>query len=439
MSRYATAETPPLDVSRFGARVLVIAPHPDDELIAPGGLTFEARRSGAKVRAIMLTCGDGFRKAARSLGKGRATPASYAKLGTMRHRECSDALSALGVPAEDRIFLGYPDTGLRSLWEFDWDPGQAHLGRNGHREVPYDFAFRKGAPYCGASIVADLESIIADYHPTAIVYPDPNDQHPDHRAAAAFVEYALYDSGYDCRRFTYVAHFGHYPFPWAYVPSMPLSAPTELREVGTRWEALPLAADAAASKLAALKRYASQMRLPHMNVYLRSFVRRNELFGTYEPARPVRREDGASPPSSADPHDVVVREPADAAVPALLRKGVRPTEMRMAVGSELLWLGITVPGSSAAQPPCVLHLRLLGERAAERFDATVRGEAVEIAAHHADSVTPSDVQVRRTGETLWLGVPVALVGGRSAGLVAGEVLAPDGRSNATAWRPVLFR
>ncbi|MDO8914619.1 MAG: PIG-L family deacetylase [Coriobacteriia bacterium] len=435
----SATETPPLAVSRFGSRVLVIAPHPDDEVIAPGGLTWEARNSGADVRAVMLTCGDGFKKAARALGKGRATPASFLSLGTMRRSECSDALAALGVPEQDRIFLGYPDAGLRALWEFDWDPAQVHLGRNGHTEVPYDFAYRRGAPYCGASVTADLSSIIADYRPTAIVYPDPNDRHPDHQAAAAFVEYALYDSGYECRRFTYVAHFGHYPFPWAYVPSLSLAAPEELLEVGTRWETLQLSREAIAKKLAALRRYASQMWIPHMNVYLRSFVRRNELFGTYAPARPLRLENDTSPPSSPDAHDVVVRQPVDTVVPAILQKGNRATEVRMAIGSNRLWLGVTVPGSSTVRRPSALHLRLLGGRTPKRFDATVRGEVVEVSTRYADSVSPTDVVVRRLGDTLWLGLPVALVEGRRVALVAGEVMGPNGRPVTTAWRPVLLR
>ena len=289
------------------------------------------------------------------------------------------------------------------------------------------------------SVAADLASIIADYRPTAIVYPDPNDQHPDHRAGAAFVEYALYDSGFECRRLTYVAHFGHYPFPWAYFPSGSLAAPEDLREVGTRWGSFPLTAEAQTRKLDALKRYRSQMRIPHMNVYLRSFVRRNELFGTYTPVRPLRLENDASPPSSADAHDVVLREPIDAATPAVLHKGTRPTQIRMASGSERTWLGITVPGSSTAPRARALHLRLLGGRAAERFDATVTSDVVEVSKHYADSVTPSEVVLEREGDTLWLGLPASLIAGRSAGLVAGEVISPNGVSAATSWRPVLLR
>jgi hypothetical protein len=314
-----------------------------------------------------------------------------------------------------------------------------HRGRNGHTEVPYDFAYRTGAPYCGASVAADLASVIADYRPTAIVYPDANDQHPDHQAASAFIEYVLADSGYECRRFTYLAHFGHFPFPWAYLPSLSLTAPDALREVGTRWASLPLNDDSVARKLEALKRYSSQMRIPHMNVYLGSFVRRNELFGTYSPARPLRLENDAAPPASPDAHDVVVREPVDAAVPAIFRVGGRPTEIRMALGATRLWLGITVPGASNASNATALHLRLLGGRSPQRLDATVRGDVVAISTHFADSVTPTDATVERRGDTVWLGVPASLVEGSDLGLVSGELLTPGGRSYQTAWRPVRFR
>jgi LmbE family N-acetylglucosaminyl deacetylase len=345
----------------------------------------------------------------------------------------------IGVPSEDRVFLGYPDTGLRSLWEFDWDADRPHLARNGATEVPYPFAFRPGAPYCGASVAEDLEHLIADYQPTAIVYPDPNDQHPDHRAAAAFVEYALRDLGYRCRRFTYLAHYGHYPLPWAYLPRQYLRPPTELRETGTDWVSLPLTPGAESEKLAAVLCYRSQVRLPHMNVYLRSFVRRNELFGTYTPLHPLRIENDAEPPSSPDAQDVVVREPAAPSVPEILRRGSAPSGVRMALGPTMLWAGVTVPGAGAAGTDVAIHLRLLGGRAAARLDALVSGGTVRLSHAYSESVSPGTAIVRRTGDTVWVGVPATLVEGHDAVLASGEAVLSGGRTAGTAWRPVLLR
>lgn len=432
-------DTARIDAARFGERILVIAPHPDDEVIAPGGLTREALASGARVRAVVITCGDGFKKAAALGSRGRTDAASYLRLGEVRHLECDAALARLGVPPQDRVFLGYPDAGLRSLWEFDWDASQAHRARNGATAVPYDYALRPGAPYCGSSLASDLERLIDEYRPTSIVYPDPNDQHPDHRAAAAFVEYALGDLGFSCRRFTYLAHYGHYPRPWAYLPRLYVRPPAELGETGTEWSSLSLTASAESEKLAAVMCYRSQVRLPHMNVYLRSFVRRNELFGTYAPVHPLRLEQDAAPPASPDSEDVVVQQPADPAVPEILRRGSAPSAVRMAIGPTTLWVGVSVPGSSAGPASCAVHLRIIGDGEPARFDAIVHGDTVELSGLYADSAEPAGVVTRRTEDTTWVGIPVSAVAGRDMLLASGEVVVSGRRTAGTSWRPVALR
>jgi hypothetical protein len=98
-----------------------------------------------------------------------------------------------------------------------------------------------------------------------------------------------------------------------------------------------------------------------------------------------------------------------------------------------------VPGSSSLRRPSALHLRLLGGRDPQRFDATVRDEVVEVSTRYANSVAPPNVVVRRAGDTLWLGLPATLTEGRHAALMAGEIMGPNGRPVTTAWRPVSFR
>src|SRR5690606_13005283 len=43
-----------------GARILVVAPHPDDESLCCGGLIATARRAGAEVSIVWITSGGGF-------------------------------------------------------------------------------------------------------------------------------------------------------------------------------------------------------------------------------------------------------------------------------------------------------------------------------------------------------------------------------------------
>jgi len=433
------ADVAAIDVRSFGERVLVVAPHPDDEVIAPGGLTWEARRSGARVLTLVLTCGDGYKKAAALRTGGRTDSAALVSLGTHRHAECQDALTALGVRGEDRVFLGYPDAGLSDLWESDWDPEHGRLGRNGVTEVPYPFALRPGAPYSGASLVADLEQVLRDYRPTSVVYPHASDRHPDHRAAAAFVDYALHDLGDDTPRCAYVAHFGHYPLPWAYAPALSLRPPRELRDRSTAWESLPLSRQAQDAKLAAVMSYRSQVRLPHMNVYLRAFVRRNEVFATYEPASLLRVEADTDPPGRTGANDVVVREPAAPPMPSAVPRAASPSAVRMVLGPTTLWVGVTVRGMTARPLPVSVHLRMLGGDAA-RVDATLLADGtVEVERGHACSLAPAGVTGRRVRDTSWIGLPASVLDGRSAVLVSGDLVLPGDRAASTAWRPVIVR
>ena len=51
-------EIPPLEPFTKEDRVLVLAPHPDDEDISCGGVIQRALKSGAQVKVAYLTCGD---------------------------------------------------------------------------------------------------------------------------------------------------------------------------------------------------------------------------------------------------------------------------------------------------------------------------------------------------------------------------------------------
>jgi N-acetyl-1-D-myo-inositol-2-amino-2-deoxy-alpha-D-glucopyranoside deacetylase len=178
----------------LGTRVLIIAPHPDDEVIAPGGLTATAIASGATVRTVVVTAGDGFKKAARLISGGPLSPEVFRELGTLRYPETQASFEALGVPVADRVYLGYGDASVSALWDEGWD--RDVLARNGCTSTPYPFAYTSGAAYRGASLAADIERVIAEYDPTSVVYPDPDDNHPDHWSTAAFVEYVLESRGY---------------------------------------------------------------------------------------------------------------------------------------------------------------------------------------------------------------------------------------------------
>ncbi len=136
-------------------RVLVIAPHPDDESIACGGLLLAARDAGAARRVVTLTDGDNNPWPQRWIEKRwRIDAAARTRWGARRRAEAHAALDILGVEDDQRIFLGLADGALT-----------AHLMRD-------------------TSILLDpIREHIAQFRPNIIALPALDDRHPDHSAA----------------------------------------------------------------------------------------------------------------------------------------------------------------------------------------------------------------------------------------------------------------
>ncbi|RPI27143.1 MAG: PIG-L family deacetylase, partial [Chloroflexota bacterium] len=102
-------------------RVLIIAPHPDDETIGAGGLIQAARSRGAEVRVVIVTNGDGQAFAPLALNHCLLPRTKdYVALGERRQKETVNALGLLGLVQEDVHFLGYPDRQLATLWAANW-------------------------------------------------------------------------------------------------------------------------------------------------------------------------------------------------------------------------------------------------------------------------------------------------------------------------------
>jgi LmbE family N-acetylglucosaminyl deacetylase len=131
---------------------MVIAPHPDDETLAIGGLIASQRRAGIPVKVIAVT-------------DGESAYAGVEGLGPIRQAEQERALEALGVSMDQIIRLRLPDSNvteheshLASLltplfvagslivapWHFDFHPDHEACGR----------ATQKAARLAGATLVS---------------------------------------------------------------------------------------------------------------------------------------------------------------------------------------------------------------------------------------------------------------------------------------------
>ncbi|MFB3881734.1 MAG: PIG-L deacetylase family protein [Armatimonadota bacterium] len=262
-------------------RVLVVAPHCDDETLGPGGMLAAAARSAAAVRVVLVTSGDGFHYGAERLFRERqVSPLDYVRMGLDRQRETIAALGELGVARRDVAFLGYPDGGTDELWTAYWDPQHPYTSPDAlDNHSPYPDALTPFAPYAGRSALDDLKKILAEFRPTVIFCPHPNDEHRDHWAAYCYTAAALYELGMleSVKVRLYLVHRGDWPRPRGLHRHLPLLPPGELAKLNARWVAFPLDAAAERAEYRAVLRYRSQLLV--MRSFLFSFIRTNELFG----------------------------------------------------------------------------------------------------------------------------------------------------------------
>jgi LmbE family N-acetylglucosaminyl deacetylase len=152
-----------LEVFTARDRVLIAAPHPDDEAIATGGALQAVTAAGAACRVLVITDGDNNPWPQRWIEKRwRIGPAERARWGAQRRAEALAALRALGVAADDARCLGFPDLGLTDL-------------------------LMRG----DSSIAAVLDAQLDEFRPTHVFLPALEDRHPDHSALHVLLQLAL--------------------------------------------------------------------------------------------------------------------------------------------------------------------------------------------------------------------------------------------------------
>ena len=274
---------------RSHQRLVVFAPHCDDETLGCAGLLHQAVKSGARAKVVMITNGDGFRVAVeRQYRKLRVGPADYIRFAGLRQEEARSALRKLGLEKDDLVFLGYPDRGLMPLWNDHWSPEKPFASRYTQAtRSPYEVAYNPGAIYCGQSLLDDIKAILRDERPTDIYVTHPSDDHPDHSAASAFVSLGLkqlradgVDWALAAKLRYYLIHRGDWPVPQGIDKQDVLVPPLEMASLDTAWTRRPLTTPQVDLKERTILTYGTQTAM--MKRFLLSFARRNELFGEIE-------------------------------------------------------------------------------------------------------------------------------------------------------------
>ena len=269
-------------------RVLIVAPHVDDEAISAGGYAMDAIANGAEVYVVYLTAGDGSKIAARLLNKRLApTPASYLNVGHARIAEAKQAMELIGVPRDRFFILGYPDRGLQSIVT-NRTAVVRSLGTD-RSAVPYDEALSPGAPYTFENLMRDMEHVLELVDPTIVIAPVAFDRHSDHRATAEITNLALAATGITPLRYGYLVHDRRFPTALLSTPQRAKLPPSRMQQFS--WTTYALTKHVQQLKTNLLMTYKSQR--PYVFILRNAFVRQNELFYVYPKAaattvRPLR-------------------------------------------------------------------------------------------------------------------------------------------------------
>ena len=265
-----------------GDRLLILAPHPDDETIATGGVIQKAVALGLPVRVVFLTYGDNAETAfiayrRRPVVRGK----SVQQMGLVRHDEGVAAAGVLGLRPDQLTFLGYPDFRTLAMWTEHW--GDVEPCRSMFTQtsvVPYENALRPGTPYRADEILADIEQILREFKPTKVFVSHPADHNPDHLSLYLFTRVALWNLSSELQPMLipFLVHHPEWPEPAGLNPGLTLEPPARLEKDGV-WRVSHLTPAEVDRKAAALQKHQTQVNMSAS--YLNSFMRANELFGDY--------------------------------------------------------------------------------------------------------------------------------------------------------------
>ncbi len=269
-------------------RVLVLAPHPDDETLGAGGAIQRAIAAGARVQVACYTNGD-HNQLAFIVYEKRLTfrTGEFLYMGELRRSETVKAMTSLGLDRQDLIFLGYPDFGTMAILTQFWQTQRSYRSLMTRiSKVAYPQALSPGSPYVGESILKDLKTVIADFQPTKIFVSHPADTNRDHQSLYLFTWISLWDLEDKIAKpavYPYLIHVVGWPKPRGHHLDLALKPPERLGEIS--WMTLALSREEVKTKQKLVDFY--QTEIAYNPPYLYSYVRKNELFGDF-PAIPLK-------------------------------------------------------------------------------------------------------------------------------------------------------
>lgn len=176
-------------------KIIVFAPHPDDETLACGGTIVKKIHEGYEVYVVVMT--DGRHSHDLVLGLKEPSPEAIAKI---RVREVSEATAILGVQSDNLILLGFEDSKLSQ-----------YVAKAKERTI----------------------QILNEIRPVEVFVTCREDESEDHRAACQIVKDSIKEVNLPTRLYEYPVWGGKVSWPGLKVLVMNVS-----KELGTKKEAL---------------------------------------------------------------------------------------------------------------------------------------------------------------------------------------------------------
>jgi len=150
--------------------ILVVAPHPDDEVLGCGGLIAKVIAAGGQAHVVVLTGGGRSHEGCCDTGSE--------VIARKRRGLAVEAGGKLTLVTDRLVFLNWPD---------------GRIGNTGSDDT--------------AKKVAELAGWITRLRPEAVFAPHPFESWPDHEAAERITRLAIERSGIACRLFYYCVWF----------------------------------------------------------------------------------------------------------------------------------------------------------------------------------------------------------------------------------------
>ncbi|MFQ5952507.1 MAG: PIG-L deacetylase family protein [Candidatus Omnitrophota bacterium] len=427
----------PESLLKPGDRVMVFAPHPDDEIIGCAGIIQKAVKLGIPLRVVFFTYGDN-NEWSFFLYRNHPVvmPKAARAMGLVRHDEAYAAAEEIGNPGENLVFLGYPDFRTLHIWRSHWgDSPPCRSMLTEAKKIPYANALRPGTPHRAEEIMRDLKTVLREFRPTKVFVSHAGDHNPDHVALYLFLQVALWDLENEMKvqSYPYLVHRKKWPVPRGYHPEE-LLKPPELFEQKIRWQTNVLSDEEIKQKKKATEKHKSQY--DYSSEYLLSFVRKCELFGDFSI---ITLESGSSSePLSLNRKEFIAKTPGELTdEEKALFVGLEEHSVRLEGGKMLIDLKLSRPfGKEVGASSFIFGYRQ--DRPFEEMPKLhVKFGALEHRTYDQRRKLPHDAtRVIRRAKNITINVPLELLGDPQRVLMSTRTYLGDVPLDYVPWRVV---